>query len=69
MDGFKKHLQMPNCMSAFDGKHVRICCPVNQGSYYFNNKKFHSLVLMALVDYNYKFCWVAVGMNGSSSDA
>ena len=69
VDGLKKHWQTPNCIGALDGKHVRICFPVNQHSYYFNDKKFHSLLLMVLVDYDYKFCSVEVGMNGSSIDA
>ncbi len=43
--------------------------PINGGSYYYNYKNFHSVVLMALVDGDYKFTWVEVGANGTSSDA
>ena len=39
------------------------------GSEYFSYKGYFSLVLLALVDADYKFLWVNVGSSGSSSDA
>ena len=39
------------------------------GSLYYNYKGYFSVILMALVDANYKFIWVSVGANGSASDA
>ncbi len=41
---------------------------MNAGSYYYNYKNFHSIILMALVNGDYKFTWVEVGANGTSSD-
>ncbi len=42
---------------------------MNGDSYYYNYKNFHSIILIALVDGDYKFTWVEVGANGPSSDA
>jgi hypothetical protein len=59
---------MPHCIGALDGKHVRIKCPNNAGSSYFNHKGFHSIVMMALADADAKFLYVSAGAKGSWSD-
>ena len=67
--GFQKKWQFPHCLGAIDGKHVAIKKPDNAGSMYYNHKGWHSIILMACVDSDYKFIWYEVGSNGAASDS
>ena len=66
---FCRKWNIPHVLGARDGKHIPIRCPRQGGSLYHNYKGFHSVVLLALVDGDYKFIWVDVGVARSSSDA
>ena len=68
-DQFSRRWQFHHCLGAIDGKHIAIQCPRKAGSEFYNYKGFHSIILMALVDADYKFSWVDVGSNGSAGDA
>ena len=66
---FMMRWNVPHACGALDGKHVSIRKPPKTGTMYHNYKGFCSIVLMALVDADYKFMWIDVGGFGSQSDA
>ena len=66
---FSERWNFHHCLGALDGKHIKIKCPKRGGSKYYNYKGFHSVILMALVDADYRFIWVDVGNLGSAGDA
>ena len=67
-DEFSRRWNLPHCVGAVDGKHVAIRKPKKGGSVFWNYKGYNSVVLMAMVDADYKFRWVQVCDPGSYSD-
>lgn len=66
---FQRKFNFPNCLGAIDGKHIRIRCPSNSGSLYYNYKNYFSTVLLAIANAEYKFIAIDVGSYGREGDA
>ena len=60
--------QFPNCLDTADGKHISMLKPTGSGSQYYNYRDFFSILLLAFVDYNYKFVFGDVSCQGRISD-
>ena len=69
VDGFFHTWGFPHCFGAIDGSHIPILPPMDSPREYYNRKGWHSIVLQALVDHDYKFMNTYVGWPGSVHDA
>ena len=66
---FRTRWNVPYALASLDGKHVALKKNKNSGALYHNYKGFFSIVMLVLVDGQYKFRWVDAGTAGSCSDA
>ena len=66
---FDQRWNFHHAVGLLDGKHVAIRCPQQSGSIYYNYNDFYSVVILALVDADYRCLWVDVRSNGSCFDA
>ena len=51
-----------------DNMQIAMKKPGKSGSVFYNYKGLFSIILLAVVDMDYKFMWVDIGANGSTSD-
>ena len=63
-----KRWHFPNAFAAVDGKHITLFHPRQKGSKYYNYNGPYSVVLLALVYYDYKFRYIDIGCQGGISD-
>ena len=69
VDGFLQRWQIPQCGGAIDGTHILIIAPKDHPLDYWNRKQFHSIVMQAVVDHQYRFMDIYIGWPGSTHDA
>ncbi len=67
-DRFASRWNLHHVLGAIDGKHIRIRRPPEPGIAYKNYKKYHSIILLAVVDADYRFVYIEVGAPGSAGD-
>lgn len=62
-------IKLPPHLGRYRWKHIRSTLPAHSGFYHYNYKGNHSLVLLAVMETNYKFIYDLSGTNRASSNA
>ena len=61
VNGFQYKWGFLQCVGAIDGTHIPIISTKEDPLDYYNRKGYHSVILQALVDHEYKFLDIYVG--------
>lgn len=67
VEQFDHRWQFTDAVGSIDAKHIAISCPLNSGSGFYNYKWFFAIVLMAVVDADYRFIYCDVGNTSCGS--
>lgn len=68
-DGFKATTGFPSVAGILSCSHIRIKAPLEDPTYYYNHKKFYSVILQAVCDQNMRFTDCFVGWCGSVQES
>lgn len=69
IDAFNDKYSYPMCIGSIDGTHISIEPPSGEETDYFNYKKHHSVIVLAVVNADLKFTYINVGAPGRCNDA
>ena len=61
VDRFETKWGFPQCLNAIDGSHISISAPTNNHTDYYNRKGWYSMIVQAIVDYEFLF-WDMCGV-------
>jgi len=64
IDKYQSNLQFLHCIGALDGEYIVFRPSRKEGLIYRNYKGENSIILLALVDAEYKFIFVDISRNG-----
>ena len=67
--GFETNWQIPQCVGAIDGSHIPVAVPANLHTDYYNRKGWYSILVQAVISYDYTISDVCIGWPGSVHDA
>ncbi|CAF3854594.1 unnamed protein product, partial [Rotaria sp. Silwood1] len=69
MNGFYTKFGYQMCIGALDGSHFAIKPPLDYEVDYYNYKKYHSIITLAIMNADLLFTYINTGTSGRSNDS